>query len=194
MYGSGSGRSPSPMTLGLGVGFLLILLVSIRACTPDGQTVLQTRFAAQGATESARATAGEPIVPLPAPIQSLSETTVARLQGGEAVVPMTPVVTNDALKVDIQQLQSVAGGLQVKGTVRNNGKKALKVPLSAFRFTDQTGTVYAAQGDAAATLPPGGQTSLDLTLPIQNPTSLTMVVELPADNIRLEMQLLTSQP
>lgn len=187
---SGQRSGPSPLVLGLIIGAALIILVSARACTPDSAQVLRSRFAEAGATQEASAALGTPVVPLPAPIQSSGSTAVARLEGGEVVVPATPIANDATLKVEITLLQQVSGGLQVKGVVTNVGKSSLRVPLSAFRFTDQSGTVYAAQGDAAATLPAGGSTSLDLTLPIKNPTTLQMVVEIAEANVRLEMGLL----
>ena len=186
-------NSPHPALIGVIIGLVLIFLVSTRSCNPDSEQTLRSRFAEANATQVASQDLGTPILPLPAPVQEWSSTAIARLQGGEAVVPITPVVTNNKLKVDIQSLQQVGDGLQIKGLVTKISSKELRVPLSAFRFTDQSGTVYAAQGDAAANLPPNANTTLDLTLPIKNPTALTMVVEIPAEEIRLEVNLLAQQ-
>jgi len=186
-------NSPPPALIGVIIGLVLIFLVSTRSCNPDSEQTLRSRFAEANATQVASQNLGTPLIPLPAPVQEWSSTAIARLQGGEAVVPITPVVTNDKLKVDIQSLQQVGEGLQIKGVVTNISSKELRVPLAAFRFTDQSGTVYAAQGDAAANLPPNANTTLDLTLPIKNPTALTMVVEIPAEEIRLEVNLLAQQ-
>ncbi|KPL85250.1 MULTISPECIES: hypothetical protein [Herpetosiphon] len=186
-------NSPPPALIGVIIALVLIFLVSTRSCNPDSEQTLRSRFAEANATQVASQDLGTPILPLPAPVQEWSSTAIARLQGGEAVVPITPVVTNDKLKVDIQTLQQVGDGLQIKGVVTNISKQELRVPLSAFRFTDQSGTVFAAQGDAAANLPPNANTTLDLTLPIKNPTALTMVVEIPAEDIRLEVNLLAQQ-
>ena len=186
----GQKNGPSPIVWGLIIGIGLIFLVSARACTPDSKAVLRSRFAESGATQVAQQAAGTPIIPLPAPIQSVGETAVAKLQGGQAVVPEAAVASDTTLRVNITSLQQVDGGLQVKGQVTNVGKQPLRVPLAAFRFTDQSGTVYASQGDAAATLPPGGSTNLDLTLPIKDPSSLQMVVEIADANVRLELKLL----
>ena len=143
-------NSPHPALIGVIIGLVLIFLVSTRSCNPDSEQTLRSRFAEANATQVASQDLGTPILPLPAPVQEWSSTAIARLQGGEAVVPITPVVTNNKLKVDIQSLQQVGDGLQIKGLVTNISSKELRVPLSAFRFTDQSGTVYAAQGDAAA--------------------------------------------
>jgi len=187
---SGRSTGPSPIVWGLFIGLGLIVLISMRACSPDSEQTLRSRFAATSATQEAQQIAGTPAISLPEPIQSLGQTTVARFQGGQAVVPSSPTVADTTLKVDIQSIQQIDGGLQIKGLVTNVGKTSLRVPLSAFRFTDQNGTVYASQGDAAATLPPGDKTPLDLTLPIENPTSLQMVVDIPDAKVRLEMKLL----
>ncbi len=187
---SGQRTGPSPLVWGLIIGIGLILLVSARACSPDSSQVLRSRFAEAGATQVAGEALGTPVLPLPEAVQSLGSSAIAKLRGGEPVAPLTPVASDATLKVDIGTLQQVSGGLQVKGVVTNVGTVPLRVPLSAFRFTDQSGTVYASQGDAAATLPPKGSTNLDLTLPIKDPTTLQLVVEIPEANVRLEMRLL----
>ncbi len=192
MYLPGQRQGPSPIILGLLIGFLVIVLLALRTCTPQTSENLRSRFAAAGATDTAMQTAGAPVISLPEPVQTWGETAIAGLRGGDKVVPITPVAANTTLQVDIESLQQISGGLQIKGTVRNTGQQELRVPLSAFRFIDQTGTVYAAQGDAAATLPPNASTTLDLTLPINQPTTLTMLVEIPDADIHLELRLLTS--
>lgn len=187
---SQSREGPSPIVLGVVIGLLLILIISMRSCSSDGSQALKSRFAQSEAASATQAASGTPFIPVPEPVQSFGATAIAKLRGGEAVVPATPVATNDVLEVRIQSLQQVEAGLQIKGLVTNTGKVDLRVPLAAFQFIDQQGTVYAAQGDAAANLPPNGSTTLDLTLPIQDPTALQMVVDLPEANVHLEIQLL----
>lgn len=186
----GRDQNFSPITWGILIGLGLILLVSMRSCNNQSSSTLRSRFAAAGATQEASEALGTPVLPLPAPVQTFGETAVAKLRGGDAVTPLTPVVADQKLKVDIKTLQQIDGGLQIKGIVTNISKQQLRVPLAAFRFIDQNGTVYAAQGDAAATLPPSTNTTLDLSLPIKDPTSLQMVVEIPEEQIRIEMPLL----
>ena len=189
MHLSGHNQGPSPIMIGVIAALLLILLLSLKTCNPESTSTLRSSFAAAEATTVAGQQDG---LPLPEPVREWGSTAIAQLRGGDAVVPITPVAANDILSVDIKSLQQVTSGLQIKGEIKNTGKQNLRVPLAAFRFIDQTGTVYAAQGNAAANLPPNGTTTLDLTLPIQEPTTLTMLVEIPESNVHLEMKLLTS--
>jgi hypothetical protein len=103
----------------------------------------------------------------------------ARFDAGEKLPPLTPLADNGSLSISITSMSQVRGGLQVRGVVRNIGGKPLIVPLEAFRFCDQTGTIYAVPGETKATLQPGQSTELDLTLPISKPHSLVLTVNLP---------------
>ena len=186
----GHHQGPTPLSIGAVIGGTIILLLFLRTCTQPNEEALRSRFAAAEATTVANQADG--ILPVPEAVQEWGGTAVSKLRGGDAIVPVTPEIQSTTLNVDIQSLQQVAGGLQIKGTVTNIGSNDIRVPLAAFQFIDQTGTIYAAQSDAAAVLPPGTNTTLDLTLPIEDPTQLTMQVSIPEADVSLEMELLVS--
>lgn len=182
---SGPGRSA--LFLGVLLGLLLIgLALLARSCGEPPRASLRDRFI-PGPTDPAQPGG----ISVPEPLRSAAKTTQALIGGGQAPLA-TPAVQSGSLEVRVAVLSPVENGIRVAGTIRNVGNEALVVPLTAFRFRDQDGRIYAAQGDAHATLAPDQSESFDLTLPTPNPQELVLTIEIPTEDIHIEMVLLSS--
>jgi hypothetical protein len=131
--------------------------------------------------------------PVPTEVIAFARTATARIMGGFATRPLAQEAGNGSLHVRIDELQPVDGGLRISGSVANIGAAPLDVSLDAFRFTDAAGTVYAAPAGTSASLAPGQNAPLEITLPVQNPAQLKLDVALP-DQPPLELVLLNAQP
>ncbi len=150
VYGHNQSQGPSWL-IAIVVFVLLIGAVQVFRDRTGGSSALQQRFAAQPASE------GVPRIdlpPLPEDIAGIARTALARLQSGAPAPALTPVAQNQRLRVEITGIQQVEAGLKISGTISNTGSQPLPVSLNAFQFTDGTGTIYTAQGDAATTLHP----------------------------------------
>lgn len=181
------------------VAFIVLLLIvqNTRTRTTQGRPLTQQFAARQPAPDAATSApetgSGFSLPPLPAGAANLARTAVSRLAGGEQIAALTPMAEAGSLRVEIPQLNPTANGLQISGNVINVGTTALEVSLKSFRFTDETGTVFAAENGASTTLNPGQRAPLDLTLPITNPRQLTLEVELP-NQPKLNLILLQAPP
>lgn len=171
-YGSPP-RGPSWIVGVLVFGVLLLLLQLARGSTPAARPLSQ-QFAAQPPSS-----AGGKIVlpPLPSSVAGLARTAMARISRGATGTALTPVAQSAELRVEISGIQRTPQGLHIAGAVTNIGGRPLPVSLEAFRFTDGSGTVYAADNATATTLAPGQRAPLDLTLPITDLRQLTLDVQ-----------------
>ncbi|MBA3945375.1 MAG: hypothetical protein H0X37_12515 [Herpetosiphonaceae bacterium] len=124
------------------------------------------------------ATTGINLPPLPPNIAGFARTALAHLAGGEQAAALTPVAQNSAIQVTIKGLAPSEQGLHISGQIKNISTAALPISLSAFHFTDEQGTQYAASGGSSTTVAPGQSVPLDMTLPIPQPRQLTLRVEL----------------
>lgn len=140
-----------------------------------------------------RSGGGPLLPPVPTEVVAFARTATARILGGLGTPPLAKEADNGTLRVQIANLQPVDGGLRITGSVANIGATRFDVSLDAFRFTDAGGTVYAAPAGTGATLEPGQDAPLEITLPLQNPAQLKLEVALP-NQPPLELVLLNAQP
>ena len=108
----------------------------------------------------------------------MARTAAARIRTGSPGPALTPVAQGTDLRLEITGIRKTASGLRITGVATNVGAQQLPVTLAAFRFSDDTGTVYAPESAAATTLDPGQRAPLDLTLPVEDPRQLTLDVRL----------------
>lgn len=183
-------NSQGPSWLVAVVIFVVLLgVVQVFRGRTEGTSGLQRQFGAQPAPEG---DGGIELPPLPENIAGMARTAMAQLQAGGAAPALTPVAQSKRLRVEITGLQQVEAGLKISGSIINAGAQPLPVSLSAFHFTDGSGTTYTAQGDATTTLEPGQRAPLDLTLPIQGAQQLTLNVQLEGET-PIQMVLLQQQ-
>ena len=158
--------------------FIFVALMAVvqlsRDSAPQGHP-LEQHFAA---TPRPAGGGGLALPPLPTGIAGLARTIIARITGGSVGAALTPVAEGDELRIEIEGISEVAGGLRITGEIANIGTRPLPISLAAFRFTDGSGKVYAAQGDSSTMLAPGQRAPLDLTLPVKDLTQLTLEVQL----------------
>lgn len=185
-YGRQS-QGPSWITALLIFLGLLVVLQFFRA--PSGRR-LEEQFAARPPAQGA---AGLALPPLPSRVAGLARTAVARLGAGQASQALTSVAQSPRVRVDVDAIKPVTGGLQISGAATNTGSEPLPVSLEAFRFTDAAGIVYVAEGATQTILQPGQRVPLDLTLPIAEPGQLILNVVLPGEP-PLQMILLQTPP
>jgi hypothetical protein len=122
-------------------------------------------------------------------VAGLARTAIARLGAGNRAAALTPVATSSRLRVEITGIKAADGGLHITGYAFNTSAEPLVLSLGAFKFTDGSGMVYAAENDAGTSLQPGQRVPLDLLLPIADPSRLVLDLEL-ADEPPLRMVLL----
>jgi hypothetical protein len=127
--------------------------------------------------------------PLPSSVADLARTAAARIGAGSRAAALTPVAESSRLRVEISGINAADGGLHISGFAFNMGDEPLVLSLNAFRFTDGSGMVYAAESDSGTSLQPGQRVPLDLQLPIADPSQLILDVEL-ANEPPLRMVLL----
>lgn len=169
---------------------IIVVIQLVERRSPAQDQLLQQQFAASPPP----ADAGRiEIPPLPTDMVALARTTTARLFSGQAGAPLNTVTENEALRVEIASIKSEGETLKLGGTITNIGRAPATVSLDAFKFIDASGTVYASSGGPTTTLEPGQSAPLDITLPIANPTLLTLKVEQP-DQSPIELQLVNTPP
>jgi len=180
MRGFGPNQSQGPSWL-LAVAIfaaLLLLLQLLRGSTPAVRP-LEEQFAARppeaGGGDSGAGNVELP--PLPSVVGNLARTAAARIGRGSTAGALTPVAQSAELRIEITGLRRSGTGLQITGGATNTGTGSLAISLADFRFTDETGTVYAAQTAAETTLEPGQRAPLELTIPVPNPKQLVLDVE-----------------
>jgi hypothetical protein len=164
---------------------LLVALQLFRGRMPANRP-LDQQFAARPPEPGAGQLA---LPPLPSSVADLARTARARIGAGGRGAALTPVAESSRLRVEIAGIKAVQGGLQITGRAINRSAEPLVLSLSAFRFTDGSGMVYASENDANTSLEPGQGVPLDLLLPITDPRQLILDVEL-AGETPLRMVLL----
>jgi hypothetical protein len=189
-YGHNHSHGPSWLVaLAIFVG--LLLLVQVFRGYSSGAERLEQQFAAERPVPGSGRVELPALPTLPASVSNLARTAAARIGAGSTGAALTPVAQSADLRVEIVGIRQALGGLQITGAATNTGQQPLPVSLADFRFTDGSGTVYAAENAAATTLEPGQRAPLDLTLPIQDPRQLTLEVQL-AGQPPLQMVLIQS--
>lgn len=184
-FGDAPKRWPPWVTATL-IFVVLIAIVQIVGRTQPQQ--LQQTFAAAPPD----ANAGElPLPPVPTDLVGLARTAAARLSAGQAGAPLTPAGQNETLQVQLDSIRPEGESLRLTGTVSNIGSAPVTVSLDSFKFVDGSGTSYASSGSPATTLEPGQQAPLDITLPINNPSQLTLQVQPPGQG-SFEMALINN--
>lgn len=186
-YGNNSNpRSP----ILIAAVIFVILIVVIQLVGRQQSQVLEQTFAAAPPD----ANAGQiGLPPVPTNLASFARTATARILGGLATAPLTQTDDNGQLRVQINRIQPENGSITVSGNVANISSAPIDVSLDAFKFIDETNTVYASTGNPPQTLPPGQEAPLSITLPIANPTQLKLNVELPGQPV-IELALLNAAP
>lgn len=180
-------QGPSWITAVVIFAVLLVALQLFRSRVPAGRP-LEQQFAARPPAPGAGS--GQLVLPpLPSSVAGLARTAVARIGAGSRAAALTPVAESARLRVEITAISAAKGGLQITGFAFNTSAAPLVLSLGAFRFTDGSGMVYAAENDAGTTLQPGQRVALDLVLPIADPSQLILDVEL-VDQAPLRMILL----
>lgn len=180
-------QGPSWITAVVIFAVLLVALQLFRSRVPAGRP-LEQQFAAQPPAPGAGS--GQLVLPpLPSSVAGLARTAVARIGAGSRAAALTPVAESSRLRVEITGIRAAKGGLQITGFAFNTSAEPLVLSLGAFRFTDGSGMIYAAENDAGTTLQPGQRVPLDLVLPIADPSQLVLDVEL-VDQAPLRMILL----
>lgn len=169
-------RSQGPSWVMGVIAFIVVLLLVQAYRNRSTARPLSEHFAAAPPSAS---TTGINLPPLPPNIAGLARTALARLAGGQAAAALTPVAQNAAIQVTITGLAPSGQGLHISGEIKNVSAAALPISLSAFHFTDEQGTQYAASGGGSTMVAPGQRVPLDMTLPIPQPHQLTLRVELP---------------
>lgn len=186
-YGN-QGPRTSPILIAIVI--FVVLLVIMRVMGGQQADVLRQTFAAAPPA----ANAGEiTLPPVPTGIANLARTATARILGGQATAPLSQRGENGALRVAIETIQPEANELRVLGSVTNISSAPVDVSLDAFKFIDETSTVYAITGSPAATIQPGQTAPLDIKLPINNPRQLKLSVEQPGQP-PIEIVLLNAAP
>ena len=179
-----SGGGPS-WVLALLIFVALVLLLRIAGGQQPGRLVEHFTPAPGGG-------GGIQLPPVPTEVIAFARTATARILGGLATRPLAQEADNGALRVRIDTLQPVDNGLRISGSVANIGSAPLDVSLDAFRFTDAAGTVYAAPPGTQASIEPGQDAPLEITLPVQNPAQLKLDIALP-NQPPLELVLLNDE-
>ena len=106
-----------------------------------------------------------------------------QLSAGQNVRPVQPQVASARLSITVTELRRTSDGLVVLGEVRNIGPNEVVVPISAFQLLDSAGESYVADGGGAATLAPGDQTPLELSVPLPPGRGLLLRTNLPPDPV-----------
>jgi len=159
----------------LAIVIFVVLIVVVRIVGGQQPGRLQEHF-----TPAPGSGGGVQLPPVPTEVVAFARTATARIFGGLATRPLAQEADNGSLRVRIDELRPVDAGLRITGTVANIGAAPLDVSLEAFRFTDANGTVYAAPAGTAASIAPGQDAPLEITLPVQNPAQLKLDVALPS--------------
>lgn len=118
---------------------------------------------------------------LPSELEQSARDLLVRLGAGAAGRPVEPRAETARLRIHIQELQPISGGIQVLGSVTNRSNSDLLVPISAFELRDSSGVSYIAGGGASVTLHPGDSTPLELSVPLPEGRGLLLVTNLPPD-------------
>jgi|GEM_PF-6091296 len=183
-YGGSNSQWPSWLIALLIFGLLIGVVQLVGQPAPPQQSPLQQKFAA---TPAAGISLTLPTVP--ADLVALARTQTARLLGGETGEPLTRVAQNKVLRVRIVGLAPEGDQLHINGNIENISREPLTVSLDDFKFVDATNTLYAAEGSPSTTLEPGQQAPIDITLPIKDPETLRLDVEL-SNQPKIEMLLI----
>lgn len=84
-------------------------------------------------------------------------------------VTPTPTLTESMklpVRIDIEDVVRVEGGVKVTGQLVNISGESLMVPISALELIDTAGSSYIAGGGASTELKPGESTPIELTTPL----------------------------
>lgn len=168
----------------------IVLIIVIRLVGGQQEQVLQQRFAAAPPDPNAGQIA---LPPVPTILANLARTATARILGGQATAPINRSDENGALRVQIDAIEPENGTLKITGQVTNISAATIDISLDAFKFIDETGTVYASSGNAAQPLQAGQAAPLSITLPIATPQQLKLNVEQPGQPT-IELTLLNTVP
>jgi len=166
------------------VGLILVLLSARGNLWAPENPALSQYFAAQPTPEGFDPNFELPqldISALPAELQTAARELLSTLNAGGAGRPVEPAVESQRLRVEVEELRQVEGGLQIRGRVTNISGSELQVPISAFELRDSSGASYVAGGGASAPLAPGASTPLELTVPLPPGRGLLLVTSLPPD-------------
>lgn len=165
---------------GILLALALILLTTRGQVVPDNPALEQT-FVRQtenlGDVQLPNLSLGN----LPADLQQLARDIQQQLGVQGSAPVLQPVAENSRLRIEINELQATADGVQVIGEVSNIGDTPVEVPVSAFEFTDSYGAVYSADSNSSARLEPGERTALDLAVPLPPDSGLLLTLRLPPD-------------
>lgn len=187
VYGHTPKRWPPVLIAVVIFGVLLILL---RIVGGQQSQVLQQTFAAAPPNPDAGQIR---LPPVPTGLANLARTATARMLGGQATAPLSQTDDNGLIRVQIDRMQPQNGALTITGAVTNISAATVDVTLDAFKFIDETGTVYASSGNPAQPIQAGQQAPLSITLPIANPQQLRLDVEQPGQP-KIELTLLNTVP
>ncbi|RRR70982.1 MAG: hypothetical protein EI684_12255 [Candidatus Viridilinea halotolerans] len=163
---------------------LLLILASTRGRFVPINNDLSQVFAAQPTPASMLPGFTLPsldLANLPEDLQAAARDLMAQLGTGAAGRPVEPRAETVRLRIDVQEVRLVDGGLQIIGSVTNRSNSDLLVPISAFELRDSAGVSYSAGGGASATLKPGESTPLDLSVPLPPGRGLLLITNLPPD-------------
>jgi hypothetical protein len=139
------------------VGLVLVVLSARGNLLSPGNSALTQYFAAQPTPEGFDPNFDLPqldIGTLPAELQASARELLRTLGAGGAGRPVEPTVESQRLRVAVEELRQVEGGLQIRGQVTNISGAELQVPISAFELRDSAGASYVAGGGASAPLAP----------------------------------------
>jgi hypothetical protein len=166
------------------VGLILVVLSARGNLLAPGNSALSQYFAAQPTPVGFDPNFELPqldIGSLPAELQTAARELLQTLNAGGAGRPVEPMVESQRLRIAVEELRQVEGGLQIRGQVTNISGAELQVPISAFELCDSAGASYVAGGGASAPLAPGASTPLELTVPLPPGRGLLLVTTLPPD-------------
>ncbi|WP_298820392.1 hypothetical protein [Chloroflexus sp.] len=121
--------------------------------------------------------------------QAVARALWQQITTGNPGQPIEPIASNQRLRIAINALEPTGDGIRIKGTVTNLTNADLIVPISAFELRDSAGESYRAPGSTMASLPPGGSTPLELSVPLPPGRGLLLITNLPPDP-PLEQRLL----
>jgi len=173
---------------------IILIALSTRGRLDSSQEALRLIFAAQPPSVERPFTPPRPfdLASLPVELQQAARDLLALLDTGSAGRPLEPVAETARLRIEIDQLQPVEGGLMVVGTITNRSSSELLVPISAFELRDSSGVSYLAGGGASTRLGPGTSTPLELSITLPPGRGLLLITTLPPDP-PVEQRLLVAE-
>jgi hypothetical protein len=118
---------------------------------------------------------------LPPEIRQTVDGAWQRFVRGDQTVALTPVATNQRVRVEITSVQRANDQVQIKGTVTNSGSQPLPISTASFSFRDSTGQTYSVSGSGSVNLAAGQSTVLELSVPVPPERGIVLILNLPPD-------------